>query len=207
MSRTSTRSRASREEDESDLSDTASEAEAESLRVYLVFKDRPGSLGAISLAFAHLDINILEASVFCTADGERPSPALTTPRARARHRVSPASSPASVSGFAIDTFSLEMRQDSHRLSALAHSLKAAVGSYTPGVAAEPGIYTAVTASPRRDAELVGRMQYVYSYGIKMFQAGMITEEALKPIILDELCARVGMTGEELDQWLAMPAAK
>ena len=58
-----------------------------------------------------------------------------------------------------------------------------------------------------DAELVGRMQYVYSYGIKMFQAGMITEEALKPIILDELCARVGMTGEELDQWLAMPAAK
>ena len=37
------------------------------------------------------------------------------------------------------------------------------------------------------------MQYVYSYGIKMFQAGMITEEAFKPIILDELCARVGMT--------------
>ena len=72
-----------------DFSAAASEAEAESLRVYLVFKDRPGSLGAISLAFAHLDINILEASVFCTADGERPDPALTTPRARARHRVSP----------------------------------------------------------------------------------------------------------------------
>ena len=63
-----------------DFSAAASEAEAESLRVYLVFKDRPGSLGAISLAFAHLDINILEASVFCTADGERPNPALTPPR-------------------------------------------------------------------------------------------------------------------------------
>ena len=48
-----------------------------------------------------------------------------------------------------------MRQDSHRLSALAHSLKAAVGSYTPGVAAEPGIYTAVTASPRRDGAAAG----------------------------------------------------
>ena len=60
---------------------------------------------------------------------------------------------------------------------------------------------------REDDELIGRMQYVYSYGIKMFQAGMISEADLKPIVLEELCGRVGMTGEELDQWLAMPAAK
>ena len=40
-----------------------------------------------------------------------------------------------------------------------------------------------------------------------------TAEAARPVRkallvrADELCARVGMTGEELDQWLAMPAAK
>ena len=41
----------------------------EGLRQHLIFRDRPGSLGAVTGVLCKVGVNILEAAVFCTADG------------------------------------------------------------------------------------------------------------------------------------------
>ena len=41
----------------------------EGLRQHLIFRDRPGSLGAVTGVLSKVGVNILEAAVFCTADG------------------------------------------------------------------------------------------------------------------------------------------
>ena len=36
-------------------------------------------------------------------------------------------------------------------------------------------------------------------------AGMLAAEPLKKIVLDKIASRVGMSGEEFDQWLNIPS--
>ena len=50
-----------------------------------------------------------------------------------------------------------------------------------------------------------KLSYIYRYGITMFQRGMLAEEPLKEIVLTKIASRVGMNGEEFDQWLQVPA--
>ncbi|EOD13764.1 hypothetical protein EMIHUDRAFT_451891 [Emiliania huxleyi CCMP1516] len=50
-----------------------------------------------------------------------------------------------------------------------------------------------------------KMRYAYSYGIKMFMADMIEQEALQAVVMEKLAGKVGLDGAGLDQWLDMPA--
>ena len=48
------------------------------------------------------------------------------------------------------------------------------------------------------------MTNLYVYGIRMIPSGFITVERCKEIVETRLAKRVGMSGEELDQWLDIP---
>jgi len=50
-----------------------------------------------------------------------------------------------------------------------------------------------------------KMSYIYSYGITMYQRGMIGEQPLKDLVESKIASRVGLDGAGLDQWLSVPA--
>lgn len=50
-------------------------------------------------------------------------------------------------------------------------------------------------------ELQAKMQYLYSYGVRMLTSGLIDVDRLKGIVEAKMARRVGMSGEELDGWL------
>mmetsp|Transcript_1340 Transcript_1340/g.3429 ORF Transcript_1340/g.3429 Transcript_1340/m.3429 type:complete len:170 (-) Transcript_1340:386-895(-) len=52
-------------------------------------------------------------------------------------------------------------------------------------------------------EVKAKMQYLYSYGIRMMTSGLIDLETLQAVVVDKVAPRVGMSGEELDAWLDM----
>ena len=56
-----------------------------------------------------------------------------------------------------------------------------------------------------DEALVTKMRYLYTYGIKMFMAGLVTQEQLQAVVLNKLASRVNMDGAAFDQWLEVPA--
>ena len=45
----------------------------------------------------------------------------------------------------------------------------------------------------------------HSYGLNMFMADMIEQEALQAVVMEKLAGKVGLDGAGLDQWLDMPA--
>ena len=56
-----------------------------------------------------------------------------------------------------------------------------------------------------DEVLVTKMRYLYTYGIKMYMAEMVTQDELQAVVLEKLASRVNMDGAALDQWLEVPA--
>ena len=56
-----------------------------------------------------------------------------------------------------------------------------------------------------DEEVVTKFRYLYTYGIKMFMAEMVTQEQLQEVVLEKLASRVNMDGAALDKWLEVPA--
>ena len=56
-----------------------------------------------------------------------------------------------------------------------------------------------------DEAVVTKMRYLYTYGIKMFMAEMVTQDQLQAVVLDKLASRVNMDGAAFDQWLEVPA--
>eukprot|EP00316_Scyphosphaera_apsteinii_P021375 CAMPEP_0119303138 /NCGR_PEP_ID=MMETSP1333-20130426/4624_1 /TAXON_ID=418940 /ORGANISM="Scyphosphaera apsteinii, Strain RCC1455" /LENGTH=173 /DNA_ID=CAMNT_0007305731 /DNA_START=45 /DNA_END=566 /DNA_ORIENTATION=+ len=66
--------------------------------------------------------------------------------------------------------------------------------------------TSLDYSQTDDDRVKQKMRYVYSYGISMYQRGLIAPELLKDIVLNRLASRVGMDGPAFDQWLEMPPA-
>ena len=65
--------------------------------------------------------------------------------------------------------------------------------------------TALDVSNKDDEEVMGKYQYLYSYGIKMFTAGLVPQDKLQQIVLEKLAARVGLDGPAFDKWLQVPA--
>mmetsp|Transcript_14469 Transcript_14469/g.45588 ORF Transcript_14469/g.45588 Transcript_14469/m.45588 type:complete len:170 (+) Transcript_14469:86-595(+) len=54
--------------------------------------------------------------------------------------------------------------------------------------------------PQSD-EVRQKLQYLYTYGIRMMTTGLLSVDSLKDLVLKRLAARVGMDGKELDDWL------
>jgi hypothetical protein len=48
------------------------------------------------------------------------------------------------------------------------------------------------------------MTNLYVYGLRMIPSGLISVDDCKRIVEDRIAKRVGLTGEELDQWLDVP---
>ena len=57
-----------------------------------------------------------------------------------------------------------------------------------------------------DPKVKEKMQYIYSYGISMFQRKYISQDDLMDAVLTKVASRVGMDGPAFDKWLEMPAA-
>lgn len=70
---------------------------------------------------------------------------------------------------------------------------------TKTVAATPG-----AEIPRDAPGLKDVMTNLYVYGIRMIPSGFITVDKCKDIVENRLAKRVGMSGEELDDWLDIP---
>ena len=64
--------------------------------------------------------------------------------------------------------------------------------------------TAVDYSNTDDEKVREKMAYIYQYGISMLKRGYISQDALMDAVLTKIASRVGMTGEQFDQWLAIP---
>ena len=62
-------------------------------------------------------------------------------------------------------------------------------------------------SAKPDAMVAEKLGYAYTYGIAMFKQGLISADFLKSAVLERLAGRIGMTGEEFDEFLAMPAVE
>ena len=73
------------------------------------------------------------------------------------------------------------------------------------VADEKLVLTAVDYANRDDEAVREKLSYIYRYGITMYQKEMIAKEPLMTIVLERIASRVGMNGEEFDQWLQVPA--
>ena len=58
--------------------------------------------------------------------------------------------------------------------------------------------------PKDAPGLVEVMTNLYVYGIRMIPSGFIEVDRCKEIVEERLAKRVGMTGEELDDWLDVP---
>lgn len=50
-------------------------------------------------------------------------------------------------------------------------------------------------------DLQGKMQYLYTYGVRMMTTGLIDVDTLKEIVETKCAKRVGLTGQELDDWV------
>ena len=50
------------------------------------------------------------------------------------------------------------------------------------------------------------MTNLYTYGMRMIPSGFISIDSCKAIVEERLAKRVGMTGEEFDEWLDVPDA-
>ena len=48
------------------------------------------------------------------------------------------------------------------------------------------------------------MTNLYVYGLRMIPSGLISVDDCKRIVEDRIAKRVGLTGEELDEWLDVP---
>ena len=59
------------------------------------------------------------------------------------------------------------------------------------------IKSIIDYSNKDDPEVRGRMEYVYGYGIQMFQKGFISADVLKPIVEERIASRVGLDGPGL----------
>lgn len=57
------------------------------------------------------------------------------------------------------------------------------------------------ATLEASSDLQAKMQYLYTYGVRMMTTGLLDVDKLKDIILTKIAARVSMTGEQLDEWL------
>ena len=64
--------------------------------------------------------------------------------------------------------------------------------------------TSVDYKNLTDPKVREKCSYIYSYGITMFKRDMIAGEVLKEIVLECIAGRIGMSGEEFDQWLDIP---
>jgi len=53
----------------------------------------------------------------------------------------------------------------------------------------------------RTNEVAEKMTYLYRYGMRMVSQDVFDVDSLKDMIIRLLANRVGLTGEELDQWL------
>ncbi len=58
--------------------------------------------------------------------------------------------------------------------------------------------------PKDAPGLVEVMTNLYVYGIRMIPSGFIEVDRCKEIVEERLAKRVGMTGEQLDDWLDVP---
>jgi len=58
---------------------------------------------------------------------------------------------------------------------------------------------------REDEQVASKMAYCYEYGIKMFMRGLLKEDDLKQVVLEQLAGKVGLDGPAFDQWLGTPA--
>ena len=65
--------------------------------------------------------------------------------------------------------------------------------------------TNVNYSDKESPELKDKVSYIYLYGITMYKRGLLPGEWLQGVVVDQIASRVGMTGEQLDKWLNIPA--
>ena len=65
--------------------------------------------------------------------------------------------------------------------------------------------SALDLSKTDDEVVVTKMRYLYTYGIKMYMAEMVTQDQLQAVVLEKLASRVNMDGAALDKWLEVPA--
>ena len=66
-----------------------------------------------------------------------------------------------------------------------------------------------TAGQTLDKDLPGLREVLtslYAYGMRMIPAGFISRDTCVRVVEERLAKRVGITGEELDEWLDVPTA-
>lgn len=74
---------------------------------------------------------------------------------------------------------------------------------------ETVLVPSATAGQTLDKDLPGLkdvLTNLYAYGMRMIPAGFISVDACKRVVEERLAKRVGISGEELDEWLDVPAA-